>query len=162
MKDLLKYGVLAIFILGLFVNLYAQNDSELLIPYRKGKKWGYMNTHEELVIKTKYQEVYPFENNRGRVKKNGKYGFIDKSGEVKIEFQYEHVSDFTYGRANLGGTLLYLNTSGDTIHIPAGCGGVFGGRLDYHVFEEKGLKGIVQSYPYNTLVEANNTGSVNI
>jgi len=154
MVNLLKHGLLIAFVFGLFVNLYAQNDSDTLVPYRNGKKWGYMNANGDLVIKTKYQEAYPFENNRGRVKKKGKYGFIDKSGEVQIDFKYEHVSDFTNGMAILTSSLFYLDTLGVKQQIIMRCGGGYMNSNRYAVFQESGLKGILIPYPYDTLIRA--------
>ena len=152
MVNLLKHGLLIAFVFGLFVGSYAQNDSDTLIPYRNGKKWGYMNTHGELVIKTKYQEAYPFGGNRGRVKKKGKYGFVNPEGEVKIPLVYDSISDFNNGAAILKGTLFYIDTLGIKKHLVLGCGGVVFNKGDYRVYQIGNLKGVIKTYPYDTLI----------
>lgn len=144
----MKHITLIIFILGFTLSLFAQSNADTLIPCRKGNKWGYMNISGELVIKTKYDEAYPFENNRGRVKMNGKYGFINKKGEVKIDLKYEHVADFINGVAILSVGIFYLDTLGNEQLVKVGCGGSYLGMEDYRVFEKKWAKGSCKNIPY--------------
>ena len=54
----------------------------LLIPYRKGNKWGFCREDKTIVIECIYYSVKRFSENFAVVNKNGKYGFIDKNGEI--------------------------------------------------------------------------------
>jgi len=50
----------------------------MLIPYRKGDKWGYCDWNKKIVIPIQYDDVDFFREGLARVEINGKYGYIDK------------------------------------------------------------------------------------
>jgi len=49
----------------------------MLIPYRKGKKWGFCNWNKKIEIECKYDEAYLFSEGLALVKMLGEYFFID-------------------------------------------------------------------------------------
>ena len=66
---------------------------KILIPYRKGTKWGYADNLGEVVIPCIYDETYLFgEQKFALVKVNQLYGVVDKSGEIVIESKYNNIS----------------------------------------------------------------------
>jgi hypothetical protein len=112
-----------------------------------------MNTQSQLVIKTKYDEAYPFSNNLARVKKKGKYGFIKPTGIVYVPLVYDSVSDYINGQAYLTGTLFFLDTLGVKKRLVLGCGTSGFYRCDYRVFIVNELKGLLRTHPYDTLIK---------
>ncbi|HIP37532.1 MAG TPA: WG repeat-containing protein [Crocinitomix sp.] len=76
-------------ILFLFLSYVAQTQS--LIPYRKGDKWGYANLSLEVVLKPKYDEVGFFIDKICWVRKNKKYAFIDNTGKFLTPFKYDNI-----------------------------------------------------------------------
>lgn len=83
-------------------------NAQDLFPYREGKKWGYMNTKGEIVVKPKYDEASCFfYNSPGdqdahkitRIRKGKKYGYINDKGKelTKIKFiEAEHFNASGY------------------------------------------------------------------
>ena len=78
-----------------------QKTSGLLIPFRKGDKWGYCNENKNLVIPAVFDEAGRFSEGLAPVKINGKWGFIDSSGRLCIPAIYEKVELFLGGIANV-------------------------------------------------------------
>ena len=56
---------------------------------KDGKKWGYVNSKNILIIPAIFDEVYAFENKYAVVKMNGLYGVINSSGKMFIEPNYD-------------------------------------------------------------------------
>lgn len=54
-------------------------DSSWLIPAFDGTKWGYVNNNDSVVLKFKYDEVFPFSEGYAVVKLDGSYILIDTS-----------------------------------------------------------------------------------
>jgi len=77
---------------------YYAIDKEL-IPFRKGKKWGYANRAMEMIIAVEYDFTYPFKQGRGLVRKDGLYGFVDEKGELVIPLKYDDAYSFAEGIA---------------------------------------------------------------
>lgn len=75
--------------------------SENLVPYRKGKKWGYSDFDKKLLVDCLYDRAEPFSEKRAVVQKNGLWGVINPKGEVICDFQYEDIDDFKNGLAAL-------------------------------------------------------------
>jgi len=78
-----------------------QETSGLLIPFRKGDKWGYCDENKNLVIPAIFDEAGRFSEGLAPVKINGKWGFIDSSGRLCIPAIYEKVEPFLGGIANV-------------------------------------------------------------
>jgi DNA-binding transcriptional regulator/RsmH inhibitor MraZ len=59
----------------------------MLIPHRKGDKWGYIDKKGRMVIPPVYDDVQPFsENVQAMVEVNGKHGYIDTKGDIVRPF----------------------------------------------------------------------------
>ncbi len=154
MKNLLKYIFLITFTFSLFESLLGQSDSEILVPYRKGNKWGYMSIKNVMLVKPQYQEAYPFIAGLASVKRKNKYGFINKSGEAVIGFRFDSAKDFYRGRALVGNddSLFVINAENQEFKRVSACGGGIMHMLDYGVMEMNGLIGVVRAYPYDTII----------
>ena len=66
----------------------------LLIPYRKGNKWGYCTEDKTIVIDCVYDWVYPFVNGIAIVKLIDKWKFIDINGTDVLMTNYDDISQF--------------------------------------------------------------------
>jgi hypothetical protein len=80
--------------------------SKVLIPFRKGGKFGFADTRGNLVVPPRYDSAFLFTEDRARVAvddpsasmalqgKRRRYGFIDPTGREIIPLQYDMVSPF--------------------------------------------------------------------
>ena len=79
----------------LFPLYNADLDTVLLIPYRKGEKWGFADTTKSVIIKPRYDYVKPFQSGMAIVgitsKSISKYGIIDKKGKLIIPINYDYI-----------------------------------------------------------------------
>ena len=71
-----------------------QGFSEGLAPVKLRKKWGFINTKGNLVIKPRFEYVKPFSFGTSAVCLNGKWGFINNRGEFVIKPQYADCTSF--------------------------------------------------------------------
>src|SRR6185503_1407318 len=62
-----------------------------LIPYHKGKLWGYCDSTKKMIIEPKYDNEDFFNKNGAVVQENGKYGIINKKGKYLAKPQYDAV-----------------------------------------------------------------------
>lgn len=83
-----------------------QRDSKLpslanikLIPYRKGKLWGFSDVNRKILIEPKYYSAQPFREDMAIVWLNGKSGFVDTTGREIIFNKYLTVGNFSEGLA---------------------------------------------------------------
>lgn len=60
-----------------------------LIPYRKGKLWGYANRKKQILIGCQYEDALFFLHELAKVKKNGQWGLIDRQGQNFLPFAYD-------------------------------------------------------------------------
>jgi len=94
-----------------------------IISILKDRKWGYINSNNEIMIPFIYDEADGFSEGLARVKKDGKYGFINKNNRIKIPFQLEQAkySFFRNGRAvfSKDGKFGYLSKKGKIVNISA-------------------------------------------
>jgi len=67
-----------------------ETESEL-IPYRKGKKWGYYTPDKKIVIDCVYDDAYLFTDRLASVSVNDKCAYIDKNGRNVVPFIYDQV-----------------------------------------------------------------------
>ncbi|QEC43706.1 WG repeat-containing protein [Pseudobacter ginsenosidimutans] len=94
-----KKTVLALTLIISIFPAFAQENSYQLIPYRKGKLWGYCDSKKKILIQPVWEEARWFfrfeatdglpEQRIGIVKKKGKYGLIDRHGKVLAPCQYD-------------------------------------------------------------------------
>ena len=71
----------------------------LLIPYRKGDKWGFCTADKNIVIDCIYDNASIFSEGLAAVsinEKNG-FGFINEAGLSFIPFSFESAKEFTEG-----------------------------------------------------------------
>lgn len=81
----------------------------LLIPFRKGNKWGFSDGNKKLVIEAKDDETYPFSEGLAEVRLEfvnskfsySKFGFIDMTGKEVIPIKYESTQSFSEGLARV-------------------------------------------------------------
>ena len=151
----MKLIVPAILLIGVVLTCNAQEVKETLIPYKKNDKWGYVNEKSKWVVKPIFQETFPFVEGRARVKQDGKYGFIDSSGEVVIAIRFNSANDFYQNQAlvSIEDSLIVVDTIGVEYKAVLGCDGGIFRKCDYQVILENGLKGVVISYPKDTLIK---------
>jgi len=70
---------------------------EPLIPYLKGRQWGFANQSQQLIIAPDYEDAGPFVDGMAAVKKGGKYGYINQQGKAVAPFQFEEALEFADG-----------------------------------------------------------------
>lgn len=71
----------------------------LFLPYTFKERYGFMNSHGEVMIPAVYELSGFFIEGLALVVKDDKYGFINKNGKLQIPFLYESVTDFNNGRS---------------------------------------------------------------
>ncbi|MBB3699432.1 WG repeat-containing protein [Flammeovirga yaeyamensis] len=76
-------------------------DEDLLIPYQKDEKWGFMNIHKQIIIPANYDHIkVPFDHGVAVLKKyneeddNYYYGLIDREGNEIHPFKYFDIEKF--------------------------------------------------------------------
>ena len=77
---------------------------------------GYIDKNGRILKLVDLEYAYPFSNNRGLIKKNGKYGFIDINGNIVIDAVYEDSKSFSDGLAAVckNGRWGYIDINGNT------------------------------------------------
>lgn len=65
------------------------NSDQVLIPFRKGNRFGFSDVNKKIIIEPKYDDVSVFKDGLARVELYGQFGFIDKTGQVIIPIKYE-------------------------------------------------------------------------
>ena len=88
-----------------------------LIPYRKGKKWGFCDRNKRIAIECIYDWVELFEEGMARVKQNDEWGFIDRVGKQVVSCQFYRNWGFSEGlrRIGQGGKLGFVDKTGKQI-----------------------------------------------
>ena len=81
-------------ILLLMTSFTFSQESEILMPYLKGDKFGYANSKGEIVIEPKYDYVLLFENGFALVRLNNTWGIIKQSGQFLFEPIAKRISLF--------------------------------------------------------------------
>lgn len=74
--------------------LTISNELTILIPYRKGNKWGFCSPDKKIVIDCIYSKVKTFRNKLAAVNIDDKWGFINEIGEIIIPFNYDAAFSF--------------------------------------------------------------------
>lgn len=93
-------------------------DEIILIPYRKGDKWGFSTTDKKIIIDCIFDRTFRFNEGIARVKKNGFFGYINSKGIFLTDIKFYSATDFNEGFAcveNNIGHKLYINTNGDVV-----------------------------------------------
>jgi hypothetical protein len=92
----LKHLIAAILMLISTVGFAQQNDN-LLIPFRQGNLWGYAYADKTIAIKPMYTDAKWFSNGYAAVRKGNRYGYIDRTGKVVIPFRFYDAKPFMKG-----------------------------------------------------------------
>jgi len=92
----------------------------MLIPHRKGDKWGYIDKQGKIVIPIQYDKAGFFSEGLAPVKFNSKWGFIDTKGNMVIPPVYDKADIFSEGLAQvkINGKYGFIDTKGKMV-IPA-------------------------------------------
>jgi len=80
------------FLLILFLVKSFSSLAQLLIPFKYGNKWGYINENKEIVIKPQFDEADFFNGAIARVRNDYRFGVIDKQGKLIHECKYHRSS----------------------------------------------------------------------
>lgn len=67
---------------------YDKSFYSILIPYRKGDKWGYCNYKKEIIIPCKYNAAEPFSEGIAAVSLDS-VGYIDENDNIIIKHKYD-------------------------------------------------------------------------
>lgn len=84
-----------------FMGFGIRGFSEGLAPIQIGKKWGYINTDGQMIIKNNYEKVSEFRDGKATALKSGNWYILDASGtETLIDIpNLKNVRDFVNGFA---------------------------------------------------------------
>lgn len=77
--------------------LLAVLEEPVLIPYRKGDKWGFCDKNKKIFIPCFFEDADRFSEGLAAVKLNDKWGFIDKTRKEIIPCMYDRVNNFREG-----------------------------------------------------------------
>jgi hypothetical protein len=127
--------LLLIYILGFSASAFGQKAKEKAEknnggyefkgPYYEGlarvknsdKKWGFVDTTGNVVVKPKYNAVENFSDGLARVRTGTKWGLVDKSGNEVIKPTFDAIYEFINGKAQvlLNGEKYYMNKQGQRV-----------------------------------------------
>lgn len=95
--------------------------SDGLAAVKKDLRWGYINTHGDLLITPVYEETGDFHQNMAAVKQNGKWGYINFAGRMMISLQFDEAGDFSDGIAPVkhNGLWGYIGLDGRFVVLPS-------------------------------------------
>jgi hypothetical protein len=81
------------------------------------KKWGFIDTTGNVVVKPKYNEVENFKEGLAKVRTGTKWGLVDKSGNEVIKPTFDAIYEFINGKARvlLNGEEYYMNQQGQRV-----------------------------------------------
>jgi WG repeat protein len=82
--------------------------SEGLVPAKKNKKWGYLDTKGQFVIEPQFEKAFPFSEGLAAVSVGEKWGFIDHTGRLVIKPKYSIGWDHRHHAFSEGLALVYL------------------------------------------------------
>jgi WG containing repeat len=88
--------------------------SEGLAAVRVNGKVGFMDNMGNIVIKAKYDDVFPFSDGLAAVELGGKWGYVDRGGDEIVPIRYHIGHMFSEGLASVevGGKWGYIDRSG--------------------------------------------------
>lgn len=72
-----------------------------LIPFVKGKRWGFVNAQRDIVVPCMYDYVYPFSEGLALVELERKFGYINAQGKTVIPLKYDKAQPFSNGRTKV-------------------------------------------------------------
>ena len=128
--------LLILFLAGTAYPQQAEPDTRdtwnrLMIPYRKGERWGYMDARGNLLVVPQFEEAGFLISGRARVRVNGKYGYLNAAGNYAIHPDYDAATEFEeYAKVSKAGKSFYIDPLGNPVSREtvafrgAKCGGV--------------------------------------
>ena len=129
-------------------------DSELgPLPTTKGRKWGYINTKGEWVVRPQFEYAGNFHNGLAKVVVKGKTGYIQKDGTMVIEPRFDGGENFydTITVVLENDKSQYINTRGEILFGERFCydwpfqNGVAEGRTCKYNEEDEELWGAIDA-----------------
>jgi hypothetical protein len=113
----------------------ARSFQEGLAAVKVCGRWGFINTHGEIVCQCKWDEVKDFQEGMAPVKKEGRWGCVNESGDIVVPCVWKEISGFVEGLSAVEGFDFFetfINKKGEIIGEHWQCVGVF----------ENGLAGV--------------------
>ena len=103
-------------VIGTISVLFAQP----LIPYRRGKLWGYADTSGTVRIEPRYDEAQLFGSRYAVVKRRGKFEIINRNGQRMFRRRYGAVHSVVENKAlvTLRGKQRWINAWGEELAPP--------------------------------------------
>lgn len=97
--------------------LQATHIAPILIPYRRGNKWGFSDIFGHILVEPIFDNAYRFCNGLSLIVSNGKRGYIDKTGRILIPAKYDLASNFSedYALVKLDGKVGFIDKNGSPI-----------------------------------------------
>ena len=89
MKFLVIYKKMFAFVIVALFSHHVIISQEILYPFSKNKKYGYLNIKGKVIIPAEFDSAEPFYEELAMVKQAGKFGFIDVKGKFVIAAQYD-------------------------------------------------------------------------
>lgn len=119
---LLIMGCLLVGMSGLGLAAQTKNavSDNALFPYEIDGKYGYINSHGQVVIEPKFEKASYFSEGRAAVSVNGKYGYIDLYGKLTIKPDFDFAVAFSEGAARIvkDGKTGFIDKDGNFIIQP--------------------------------------------
>ncbi|HAY71462.1 MAG TPA: hypothetical protein DCX89_06195 [Saprospirales bacterium] len=102
---MLKQAADDLFISGVLIEKIIESKKNnaakdhFLIPFRQGKKWGFVDKDKRLHIPAEFEETWPFFDGLALVRKQSKFGFINTNGNIIIPITLFRSRSFDSGLA---------------------------------------------------------------
>lgn len=118
-------GLMRLIFLVVLVLVFYPSFAQQLEPKKENGKWGFVNKSKEWVVKPKYDEVKPFQEDVAAVRLKGKWGFIFESGKWAVKPKFSQANGFSEGKAgvvdikDLNGLWGFINKQGEWVIAPS-------------------------------------------
>lgn len=101
-------------------SLSVDSLKNILIPFRKGDKFGFSDANKKTIIEPKYDDVIRSSDGLTRVVLNNKHGLVDKTGKEIVAPKYDDIGSFSEELApiKLNGKWGYIDKFGKVMVAP--------------------------------------------
>ena len=82
------------------------------IPFQKKGKWGLTDTTGKVILKSKYDTIYPFQRDYAIVEEKGKKGVVGKDGKVYIPCKFKKIIFPSFYRNPKGNDFFFVSEEG--------------------------------------------------